>query len=285
MIDVAAPGQGLLTDAFYGSANQLERLIDESHGADHRGIKIPLSSLLGDQGTNDSLALHPARPNSWRMAAASEQRRTAIRRFMAAHGLKAKPWAIKAGLSPKTLSNFLNRKAESLTHTSLDKLARAADATIAELIGERPSQPRSGRDVVTVQGLRVAASMGGGIDIAEEPTGEPFYFRRNFIERLSRGKPIRLRVIELTGDSMQPTLHEGDVALVDLNSSDVGQTPGIYCIWSATGLQVKRVTALPGARPKLRIQSDNRALYEQADEVDAEDVRIIGRVVWRGGLV
>jgi phage repressor protein C with HTH and peptisase S24 domain len=219
------------------------------------------------------------------MAAASDERRKAIHRFMAAKGLKPKPWAVSAHLSPKTLSNFLNRKSESLTHTSLEKLARAADATIAELIGERVAQPRASRDIVTVQGLKVQAAMGGGVEISEEPAGDLFYFRRNLIDRIGRGRPVRLRVIELTGDSMQPTLNEGDVALIDLNSVDVGAAPGVYCLWSSGGLQVKRVTALLGSRPKLRIQSDNRAVYGHAEEVDADEVRIIGRVVWRGGMV
>lgn len=215
----------------------------------------------------------------------SELRRSAIQNFMKARGLKMKPWADKAGIAEGTIRGFLKGRADSLTHSTLQKLADAADATVAELIGEKPAQPRPGREIVTVQGLNVQAAMGSGVEISEEPAGEPFYFRKSFIERIARNRPARLRVIELVGDSMEPTLNEGDVALIDLNSTDVMQAPGVYCIWSMSGLAVKRVSAVPGARPKLSIQSDNRALYDQVREVDAEEVRVIGRVVWRGGMV
>jgi phage repressor protein C with HTH and peptisase S24 domain len=219
------------------------------------------------------------------MASASEDRRQALRSFMKERGLKAKPWADRAKVADGTLRGFLKGRTDSLTHSTLQKLAEAADATIAEIIGERPPQARPGREIITIQGLNVQAAMGGGVEISDEPAGEPFYFRKSFIDRIGKSRPARLRVIELIGDSMEPTLREGDVALIDLNSLNVMQAPGVYCIWSNTGLAVKRVAALPGTRPKLRIQSDNRTLYDHVDEVDADDVRIIGRVVWRGGTV
>lgn len=218
------------------------------------------------------------------MPADADKRRSQIRSFMKSRGLQAKPWARSAGIAPATLSNFIHERTNSLTQRSLERLAKAADATVAELIGERPVHPRAGRDVVTIEGLDIQAALGHGSDgFSEEAPGEPFYFRRNFIDRVTRGRPAQLRVIELTGDSMRPTLHDGDVALVDLGSTNPVQAPGIYCVFTGTGLAVKRVTAMPGARPKLRVQSDN-PIYG-IDEVDADEVRIIGRVVWRGGMV
>lgn len=285
MSDTGALGERLLAHGSDGLAHEINRAIDKGHRTDRKGIKIPLSSQSRGKGTNHPLGLGPSARNSYAMAVASDDRRKAIKRFMTARGLKPKPWAMNAGLSPKTLANFLNGDSESVTHTSLEKLARAADATIAEIIGERPAQPRAGREIVTVQGLEVRAAMGEGVEISEEPAGEPFYFRKSFVDRIARGKQVRLRVIELTGDSMFPTMQDGDVALVDLNSTDVNRSPGIYCIWSNNGLQVKRVQIVPGSRPKLRIQSDNRERYDRADEVAIDDVRIIGRVVWRGGMV
>lgn len=202
---------------------------------------------------------------------------------MQAKGLRAKPWAIKAGLAAATVRNFLSGEVESLSQRSLEKLAAAAETTVAEIIGERTPQPRAGREIVTVQGLRVQAALGGGVEISDESEGQPFYFRKSFIDRIARGGPARLRVIELTGDSMLPTLLGGDVALIDLASTDPASAPGLYCVWTGTGRVVKRVSVVPGERPKLRLQSDNPAY--QPDEVDLDEVRVIGRVIWRGGAV
>lgn len=280
---IGAARQRLLPDGGHHPANKIHGLIDERHAVDHKGNIFPLSTISGRLGEN-----HPAsnrRPpcNSLMMVTASEEKRAALRRFMKARGLKAKPWAVAAGLDPATVRHFLNGPANSMRHETLEKLAKAADATISELIGEKIQTPRLSRDVVAIQGLDVQASMGGGVEVSDESATEPFFFRKTFVDRVSPGHGTSLRVIELTGDSMEPTLSDGDVALIDLNAINVASAPGVYCLWNGTGLVVKRVQVIPGAKHMLRIKSDNTN-YEP-DVVDPEDVRIIGRVIWRGGMV
>lgn len=203
---------------------------------------------------------------------------------MDARGLKPKPWAISAGLSDGVVRNFLAGRAESLSGSTLEKLARAADATVAEIIGEKTREPRSSRDVAAVQGLAVQAGMGGGVEISEEPAGEPFYFRRSWLESVLGTNQAMLRVISLRGDSMEPTLHDGDVALVRIGEAGedgYGGVNGIFALWDGTGLLVKRVQTIPGSPPRLRILSDNQ-LYTPYD-VATDEVHIIGEVIWRGG--
>lgn len=281
VIDSRPARQRLFADKPDGIAHQVHRAVNEGHDGDHRGRKIPLSSTDHGRGENDPLSTVPIRPILVRMARQSDEWRKAIRRFMAARGLRPKPWAIRAGLDPKTLANFLNGKSESLTHTSLAKLANAEGVTVGEIIGERAPRPRA----VAVRGIKVSAAAGGGAEIIEEEDeAEPFYFRRSFIDRVSRGGAGNLAVIGITGDSMEPTFRNDDVVLLDMSQTNIASVSGIYCVLYGGGLVVKRVDVIPGERPKVRIRSDNKAAYDPI-ETDAEDVRIIGRVIWRGGMV
>jgi phage repressor protein C with HTH and peptisase S24 domain len=217
----------------------------------------------------------------------TEARREALRRFMRDRGLKAKPWAKDAGVSDGVIRNFLNGLSDSIATPTLEKLAIASDATVAEIIGEKMPVPRVGKDVVAIKSLQVRASMGGGFEVVEEPEGPPYFFRRAWIEKVLDGEYGMLRVIpDLMGDSMLPTIAEHDMGLVMLPGPAMNfQSGKVYAIWDGQGLIVKRIESIVGAdRPRLRIISDNASVYP-AYEVDADSIRIIGRMIWRGGAI
>lgn len=239
-----------------------------------------LSSELPFPAQNNTLAGFRALSHNAQMTRDSDELRAAIRRFMKENDLKPKPWAEQSGVSEGTLRAFLSGENDSITYKTLRRLADSANVPVSELIGEFAAGTKKGaKDQVLVPYLRVRASLGGGVDVVDETGGaSPFYFKKSLIDRVTRGKPSRLRVIELTGDSMEPTLLDGDHALVDLNATDVAGRPGIYCLWNGHGLVVKRVQTVPGKTPRLRIISDNAAYTP--DEIDADEVHIIGRVIW-----
>lgn len=62
--------------------------------------------------------------------------RIAIKHFMDRHGVTVFSWTKKAGLRESTLRNFLNGDAESLTTRTLSRLARAANTSISEILGD-----------------------------------------------------------------------------------------------------------------------------------------------------
>ena len=233
---------------------------------------------------NDALA--PSEPLSQvpKMPKESaEARRAALRRFMDAHALKPKPWAEKAGLSASIVRNFLAGRAESLSGTTLEKLAKAANASVAELIGEKGAGRLTSKDVVTVKGIQIAQT-DHNVAVTDGSEGEPFYFRKGWLERHVGKDAGVLRVIRLKDDSMVPTLRCGDVALVHLRCGDPSSEPGVYCVWSGGALIVRRLQAITGTPPRLRILSDNSNLYPPY-EVGIEDVKVIGKVIWRGGII
>lgn len=210
--------------------------------------------------------------------ASPDSRRTAIRRFMSDRRLKVQPWSVKAGVEEGTLRGFLAGRTRSMRYDTLEKLAAAENVSVAEMIGEKPRVPTPGRDLGVVKGLAVQASMGGGVDVLEEVETEPFYFRKEYLDRVTGKRPAMLRVIELTGDSNEPELHNGDVAMVHLGRKDIVGDPGFFVAWDGNGLIVKRFQLLPGERPMVRVLSAN-PVYPPYD-VPADTLQIIGRVVW-----
>lgn len=124
--------------------------------------------------------------------------------------------------------------------------------------------------------------MGGGYEVLDEGEIEPIYFRRDWIDSIMRKETGQLRALDLEGDSNFPTLSDGDIGLFRLKPKF---EPGrFYAIWDGRGLIVKRLDTVIGARPRLRIISDNSELYPTY-EVDVDEVTIIARLIWRGGLV
>jgi len=87
----------------------------------------------------------------------------------------------------------------------------------------------------------------------------------------------RTIVMEVVGDSMQPTYQPGDRVIVDLAQTKlVADT--VYAISDGySEPQIKRLQRVPFSQPaRVRIISDNQAL--QTDEVELERVHIIGRI-------
>lgn len=70
----------------------------------------------------------------------SEHQRAAIKKVMAERNLRVNSWCIESGVAESTLREFLNGKVAALSANTLYKLARTADTTIGELLGEPLSE-------------------------------------------------------------------------------------------------------------------------------------------------
>lgn len=87
-----------------------------------------------------------------------------------------------------------------------------------------------------------------------------------------------LALVEVIGDSMSPTIDEGDLVLVDLRETRF-RHDGVYVMRTGGDLAVNRLQRQPDG--SLLIRSDNAA-YESAS-VKSDEVSLLGRVVWLGG--
>jgi phage repressor protein C with HTH and peptisase S24 domain len=93
-----------------------------------------------------------------------------------------------------------------------------------------------------------------------------------------KADPVRLRIMHVEGDSMMPTLHSGDVVLVDLARRSP-TPPGIFVLHDGMGLVAKRLEYIPNNDPPmLRVISDNT--FYSPYERTMDEVNIVGRIRW-----
>ena len=166
------------------------------------------------------------------------------------------------------------REDQRLTLPLLRRLAKVFDVGIAEIAGDSWQSPE--HYSVPVFDLRAAAGAGAFADDTE-PTGH-LLFREQWLRRITTN--IRaLFVIEISGDSMWETLHDGDHALIDPSQNNP-RREGLYVIRIDDMLQVKRIAMHP-VKKLLTIKSDNPA-YPTYDGIEPGDIAVVGRVVWIG---
>ncbi len=126
--------------------------------------------------------------------------------------------------------------------------------------------------------LAVGASAGpGAINDAEALAGK-IGFDEKWLRKQGL-EPSKLSLIRVDGDSMAPTLNNGDDIMVDNSASEAPLRDGIHVIRLDDVLMVKRLAKGPAGR--MSVLSDNPA-YPDWPDVDGGAVSIIGRVVWAG---
>lgn len=126
----------------------------------------------------------------------------------------------------------------------------------------------------------VRASAGHGSVIHSELVVDHLAFKRDWVKSRLGADPRALALITAVGDSMEPTIQENDLLLVNTRVDQV-KDGCIYCINIQGDLVVKRVQRmLDGV---LVIKSDNpgyQAITVSGDQ--AASLEIVGRVVWYG---
>lgn len=188
------------------------------------------------------------------------------------------------GLSQQELADKLNttavsigryeREDQRLTLPLLRRLARIFDVSVAEIAGEARTSP----DHLPVPVFDLRAAAGAGALALDTPVSEHLMFREQWLRRIT--VDVRaLFVLEISGDSMWETLHDGDHVLVDRSQVNP-RREGLYVIRIDDMLQVKRISMHPVSK-LLTVKSDNPA-YRTYDAIPPDDIVIVGRVVWIG---
>jgi transcriptional regulator with XRE-family HTH domain len=109
-------------------------------------------------------------------------------------------------------------------------------------------------------------------------TGESWSFPRSFVAERLHASAVKLRVLEVDGDAMMPTLMGGDRVVVDTGHKE--PTPdGLYAIRDALGgIVVRRLQVLRSARPiRVKIICDNQS--HATEEVSHTQLDVFGKAV------
>ncbi len=199
---------------------------------------------------------------------------------MKSRGVSSAELAKKTDVKTSFIYDVISGKS---TNPSTLKLARVADGlgiTLASLVDPKPSldaqtiksnTPHSADDYIAIPYLVVDELKANAIP-------EPFCFMSSWIDSHLRIPAANLRVLVISGDSMEPTLCRDDVVLVDTANKNPTQS-GIFVLFDGYGLVVRRVERIINAiSPRVRILSDNPqySIYEKLPS----EAGIVGRVVW-----
>ena len=164
-----------------------------------------------------------------------------------------------------TLARFLGVEEEELRETQENSYVKAP-------------RRRDEAEWVEVPRLDLGASAGAGRLPADEAAFDTFRFSRRWLTEQGLER-AQLSAIRVEGDSMEPLLNDGDEILVD--RSPRAFRDGIHVVRLGDTLMVKRVASAGPGRVALLSQN----LAYPPVEVAAEEVEIIGRVVWKGGKI
>lgn len=193
--------------------------------------------------------------------------------------------------SPKKLDERDRRLLAQFFGVSEQQLGAPDDAMPAPRRGTIPARQGSHREgsarglpsrMRLIPRLAVGASAGAGALPDDEAPLAEIAFDEAWLRRLGAGSDA-VTMIQVEGDSMAPTLSDGDDILV---ATHHGAAPrrrdGIHVLRMDDALIVKRLAFRPDGR--LSVTSDN-ALYPSFPDIAPESVHIVGRVIWAGRRV
>jgi SOS-response transcriptional repressor LexA len=186
------------------------------------------------------------------------------------------------GKNAAYIQQFIKRGTpKQLTEKDRKTLARYFGVSEEALGGPGADVGGDGEErLVRVPKLNVGASAGPGAIPGSEIASAHIGFDPKWLKSLSGGRPADLSLIKVQGDSMSPTLVDGDDILVDARDAVERLRDGIYVLRSEDALMVKRIALSPAAR-RVAVKSDNDA-YPDWPDCDLASIHIIGRVIWAG---
>lgn len=165
-------------------------------------------------------------------------------------------------------------------NVSLEWLAMGTNVPISETVRD-PSSPKEG--IVHIPILDVSAGAGPAIDNDGAEIVAHLPFPVGFLRKLHI-KPERVRAVRAHGDSMEPTVPDGMLVLINTAVSDL-QDGRIYAIRAPDGLRLKRIQRqIDGS---VMLISDNRDKYlpETLSRDDAATIEVAGRAFWTERLL
>lgn len=170
------------------------------------------------------------------------------------------------------------------------RLTKAANRSLDWLVGNEQfhaaeamlQSARGDDDVSYIPLLDVVASAGPGIENPFPIAIDHLPFPRRWLAEL--GVPENFaHLLELGGDSMEPTIRDGSICLLD-SRLHTPRVEGVYALIDGKDVRIKRIGR--GWDGKIVLISDNeRYESETLSAPEAEALRIAGKIVWAGGKI
>lgn len=190
------------------------------------------------------------------------------------------PGWVLTGVGPKRLDQAQEKglAAETLITRAVEEMKSVA-ANASEMVREAFEPPPA----PTIKFLPLKASAGGGAVVLQESRGIDLDMDA-LAAKVFRVRRKHIRLMEIKGESMLPTLAHGDFVIIDTSQPMADDEPAndkVYVISINGDLYVKR--ALWVDAETLEWRSDNGELQYAPIVLrrhELNDVQVIGRVIW-----
>lgn len=217
-----------------------------------------------------------------------EQDMALVRALILHAGVTAAEVAKKAGVDPKTLQRPASGAATTrLSQRTLEKLQEAypdfpgwpkrerVDGDYIRGVRRNPVvDPSLSMEMVPVREIDLSYGMGATyLDVPV--TEEVHHFPRAWLRRYTRSAPDKLFFAQGIGDSMEPTLHDSDLLLIDTDQRQLTSADRIWVLTYADCGMIKRLRPVPGGG--VEVLSDKKEV--PAFTAYDGEIEIIGRVV------
>ena len=198
-------------------------------------------------------------------------------------GLKQKDFCSLIGISQGNISkiergmvpdpNILLRISE-YGNTTIEYLLTGEDSGPQEVIGFHKKHLPEG--ISLINKVKGPGSAGHGA-MADDQVDIQLAFRDEWLDKY--GGPKNLFAILIEGDSMEPTLFNNDIVVVNRNEQQIHPGGGIYSlVWQGKRM-IKRLQMNPNTKI-LNIKSDNSNYDNLASPLD--EIKIEGKLIWYG---
>ena len=219
---------------------------------------------------------------------------TRIKKAREVLGLTQVALAKAVGVSQQAVMELESGRAKGTKHTAKFARALGQDSLWLETGEGRMREPtrarRQVRSDAMESGIEIAnyeripvfdVRAGAGPDpLSDIDKAVSFTMFRGLWLKGLTGTPVsQLAVVQMSGDAMEPTLSNGDLALVDTAQANL-RREGIYVLRLDDTLLVRRVTMHPATR-RVTISSDN-ARYKPYEDLDPAALEAVGRIIWIG---
>ncbi|APG24005.1 XRE family transcriptional regulator [Syntrophotalea acetylenica] len=195
--------------------------------------------------------------------------------------------AEKLGVHPNTIRNYENGKRSPDTEFLAKLLEEIPGTNPGWLLTGEGARHRGDHQAqegyVMFPRYEIQAGAGPGRLVESEQVVDFVSFKEDWVRSYLRVPRQKLALLNVKGDSMSPTMNDGDLILIDMRSDRI-EDSAIYVIEFDEALLVKRIQRrFDGS---VAIKSDN-PFYEPEiiPKERAQSLRIVGRVIWTGKKV
>lgn len=184
----------------------------------------------------------------------------------------------KRKITYEEVAEVLGLGSKQAAYNRVTRKTPLKDWEIIKLDEKFKDSEKENEDCITIEHIHINPSCGNGTIVIDEPNITPIKLGKKLLESVLRVTDIsNLKTFTASGDSMEDTIDDGNLLLVDLGRTDFNNG-GVFVISKNNDWFVKRLRLKVNG--ELEVISDN---HKYATEIfkpdDNVEIKVQGRVI------